>query len=261
MIFELSMKPPLWKHAQVSVRGAAHLRNDLPCQDSNGFLEVPGALVCALADGAGSASHADIGSELAVDAALDYFLRLFLRVGVSGAAARLDARCGLEMLAAVQQRMGREASGQSTSISDYASTLLVAVITAQRVILYQVGDGLWCVCRNGILAAMTWPTGGEHASETTFVTCQTACQVLQCEILEGGFDALFGMTDGVERLALNMSGRVPHPGFFEPLARQLHKTVVPIFSNQLTQLLASEAVCRRTDDDKTLAIILHEPDL
>ena len=111
------------------------------------------------------------------------------------------------------------------------------------------------------MAAMTWPTGGEHASETTFVTCESASMVLQFETLEGGFDALFGMTDGVERLDLNVCVRVPHPGFFAPLARELQKTGASIFSNQLAQLLASEAVCRRTDDDKTLAIILHEPNL
>ncbi|MFZ4596687.1 MAG: protein phosphatase 2C domain-containing protein, partial [Verrucomicrobiaceae bacterium] len=155
----------------------------------------------------------------------------------------------------------RVAHDQANCLSDYASTLLVAVITAQRVAFYQVGDGLWCVCKNGILAAMTWPTGGEHASETTFVTCESASQVLQFEMLEGGFDSIFGMTDGVERLAINLSGRVPHSGFLAPLARELRKTLVPIFSTQLTQLLESDQVCQRTDDDKTLAIILHEPDL
>jgi hypothetical protein len=255
------MEPTVWKHAQVSVRGAAHLSNKLPCQDANGFLEVPGALVCALADGAGSASHADLGSELAVDAALDYFLSQFLRVGASGVESLLNTRCGMEMLEYVRQRIARVAHDQANCLSDYASTLLVAVITAQRVAFYQVGDGLWCVCKNGILAAMTWPTGGEHASETTFVTCESASQVLQFEMLEGGFDSIFGMTDGVERLAINLSGRVPHSGFLAPLARELRKTLVPIFSTQLTQLLESDQVCQRTDDDKTLAIILHEPDL
>jgi hypothetical protein len=255
------MNPIIWKHAQVSVRGASHLRNDLPCQDANGFLEVSGALVCALADGAGSACRADLGSKLAVDAALDYFLGFFLRSGASGADARLDSRCGMEMLEYVRRRIAIEAYEQAASFTDYASTLLVAVVTPQRVALYQVGDGLWCVSRNGVMAAMTWPTGGEHASETTFVTCESASKVLQFETLEGEFDALFGMTDGVERLALNVCGRVPHPGFFAPLARELQKTGASIFSNQLAQLLASEAVCRRTDDDKTLAIILHEPNL
>lgn len=255
------MKPTVWKHAQVSVRGAAHLSNQLPCQDANGFLEVPGALVCALADGAGSASHADLGSELAVDAALDYFLSQFLRVGASGVESMLHARCGLEMLEYVRQRIAREAHDKAVNIADFASTLLVAVITPRRVAFYQVGDGLWCVCRNGILAAMTWPTGGEHAGDTTFVTCEAAKRVLQFEMLEGGFDSIFGMTDGVERLAINLSGRVPHRGFLAPLARELRKTIVPIFSIQLTQLLESDLVCQRTDDDKTLAIILHEPNL
>lgn len=253
------MKNPLWKHVQVSVCGAAHLRNGLPCQDANGFLEVPGALVCALSDGAGSARRAERGSELAVEAALDHFLQLFLRQGVSRTIERLQIESGLEMLASVRQRIDLEALAESAGASDYAATLLVAVISPSRAVFYQVGDGVWFVSKNGILGAVTWPTSGEHVSETHFVTCDSASRVLQCEALEGKVETVVGMTDGLERLALDLSGRVPHPGFLLPLARELRRADVPGFTTQLRQFLASDVICQRTDDDKTLAILLHEP--
>jgi hypothetical protein len=252
------MERPMWKHAQVSVRGAAHLRNNLPCQDANGFLEIPGVLVCALADGAGSAARADRGSELAVEAALDHFLNLFLRATEDKAMAGLNADTGKAMLALVRERIATEASLEAADSSDYAATLLVAVITSGRSVFYQVGDGLWCVCRNAVLGAVTWPTGGEHVSETTFVTCDSAERLLQYASLPGGFDYLIGMTDGIERLALNLSGRVPHAGFFGPVADRLKQADALTFADQLTQFLASPPVCQRTDDDKTLAVILHE---
>jgi hypothetical protein len=222
-------------------------------------LEVPGALVYALADGAGSASRADRGSELAVEAALDYFLQLFLRQGVSRTVERLQVESGLEMLVSVRERIDVEALAESSFASDYASTLLVAVISQSRSVFYQVGDGLWFVSKNGILGAVTWPTSGEHVSETHFVTCDSASQVLQCEVLEGRVETVVGMTDGLERLALDMSGKVPHPGFLVPLVRELRRADVPGFSTQLRQFLASDMICQRTDDDKTLAILLHEP--
>lgn len=253
------MKKPLWKHVQVSVCGAAHLRNGLPCQDANGFLEVPGALVCALSDGAGSARRADRGSELAVEAAMDHFLQLFLRQGVSQTIDSLQVESGLAMLASVRQRMDAEALTESSCTRDYAATLLVAVISPSRAVFYQVGDGVWVVSKNGIFGAVTWPTSGEHVSETHFVTCDSASQVLQCEVVAGAVEAVVGMTDGLERLALNLRGRVPHPGFLVPLARELRRADVPGFTTQLSQFLASDVICQRTDDDKTLAILLHEP--
>lgn len=253
------MKKPLWKHVQVSVCGAAHLRNGLPCQDANGFLEVPGALICALSDGAGSARRAERGSELVVEAALDHFLQMFLRQGVSRTIDSLQLGSGLEMLASVRQRIDLEALAESSAATDYAATLLVAVIGPSRAVFYQVGDGVWFVSKNGILGAVTWPTSGEHVSETHFVTCDSASQVLQCELVKGEVEAVVGMTDGLERLALDLSRRVPHPGFIIPLARELRRTDVHGFATKLSQFLASDVICQRTDDDKTLAILLHEP--
>jgi hypothetical protein len=56
-----------WKVVGVSTAGTTHTRLDLPCQDSNLFEISPsGALVAVVADGAGSAVHAELGSQLAV---------------------------------------------------------------------------------------------------------------------------------------------------------------------------------------------------
>jgi serine/threonine protein phosphatase PrpC len=60
-----SSKP--WRVVGASVAGTSHTRLGIPCQDSNLSEILPsGFLVAVVADGAGSAAHADVGSQLAV---------------------------------------------------------------------------------------------------------------------------------------------------------------------------------------------------
>ena len=62
----------LWRMAAASVRGVGHVRNGQDCQDAHHWVETPsGILVAAVADGAGSAAVAEVGSALASRAAVD----------------------------------------------------------------------------------------------------------------------------------------------------------------------------------------------
>ena len=52
-----------WHVAGVSVRGVSHIKRGQPCQDSHVWRELPGgAVVMAVADGAGSAILSQLGS-------------------------------------------------------------------------------------------------------------------------------------------------------------------------------------------------------
>jgi hypothetical protein len=53
-----------WKNAQAYVIGKYHIANNLPCQDRTYYYEEHGVKVMALADGAGSQPHSEIGAEL-----------------------------------------------------------------------------------------------------------------------------------------------------------------------------------------------------
>lgn len=66
----------MWRYAAARLTGTAHVAANLSCQDRYGCMALPsGALVVALADGAGSAAKADQGAEIAVDTVMAFLKR------------------------------------------------------------------------------------------------------------------------------------------------------------------------------------------
>jgi hypothetical protein len=72
--------------------------------------------------------------------------------------------------------------------------------------------------------------------------------------------ALAMISDGLIRLAMNLPENVPHSPFFQPLLAFAAAAKNEVEAQeQLAAFLASERVCARTDDDKTLVLaILRE---
>src|SRR5262245_7772654 len=68
-----------WRVVGASVPGVSHVRAGKPCEDAHVWAETGGALVAAVADGAGSAAVAEVGAAIAA------------RAAVEGAVARLQA--------------------------------------------------------------------------------------------------------------------------------------------------------------------------
>ena len=111
--------------------GASHLRCGLPCQDAHAWkLEAGGALIAAVADGAGSAPCAEDGARAAVQAAVEQAAAIW-RIsrpherddwGQLIQAAFTVARLAVQSAA---RNLGRP-------IHDLATTLLLAVATPSR---------------------------------------------------------------------------------------------------------------------------------
>lgn len=63
------MNEPCWRVAAASVCGSSHEKTGQPCQDALYWEVLPdGTLLAAVADGAGSAAHSDIGAAVATQA-------------------------------------------------------------------------------------------------------------------------------------------------------------------------------------------------
>ncbi len=250
----------MWKYTVQSIRGSAHYINGMPCQDASDTVQVAGFLVCALSDGAGSAKFSDFGSRIIVDKSLQFFKDYFDKTEAPQIAMRdLGVQQGEWLIEEVRDEISRVASEKNEPEQEFAGTLLVAVIGEAKSVFYQVGDGVWYICKSGILGAVTWPEQGEFAGQTMFVTSSSATKSLQCHAVENGLDYIVGMTDGLERLSLDMQARVPHRGFCEPLITALrHADCLNDYKGKLEVFLTSERVCERTDDDKSLALIVHE---
>ena len=146
------------------------------------------------------------------------------------------------------------------SLRDFATTLLAAVVTECWLACIQIGDGVIVVRRDGALEALTHPAKGEYANQTDFVTADVYTETTQSRILRNhGVDAIALMSDGLERLAIELATNTPHAAFFRNLfafagSRELGHDERHA---ALSQELRSEKVNRLTDDDKTLLVAVR----
>jgi hypothetical protein len=251
---------PVWLPFCTSLTGTAHQSRGIPCQDASAMRRVgpSGEIVLlALSDGAGSASHADLGAQTVVSHWMDAFTALFHHCAEPSVALDECVASTLPvMLAGIRRAVERDALAFEVSPSDFSATLLGAVLTPSGGLVAQVGDGCWVGLVNGVLGCLTWPTGGEFAGQTVFATSEAAPRALQVVRLSAAPSGLVGFTDGLERLLLDLRTQTPAAGFFRPVLQAL-KDCPQTFGAHLEEYLESAAVCERTDDDKSIGLVLN----
>lgn len=253
----------MWNYLADSVTGSSHAKTDTPCQDfhrvTNYSVGESGYLVIACSDGAGSASHAEVGSKAACDAAVEQVC-----AHLSGAAslAGVDRGVATDWVSRIRGRLAAAAGEHSVELRQVACTLLLAVIGDEESVFVQIGDG-------AIVGALTtpadakpepifWPQNGEYANTTYFLTDPRVEELMLFDRRDTAFGAVSAFTDGLQALALNLAGRCAHEPFFAPMFKLLTDAVEPSDLNvPFRQFLNSKAVNDRTDDDKTLVIAVR----
>ena len=256
-----------WHVMAASVAGTSHLRAGQMCQDVHrwGFLPaldsagtLEQTLICAVADGAGSASFGTFGAVMAAERSTGFLHTLLWEGGKPG-----DDAGWVELLREALVRTRRAliagADKRGVTTADLASTLILAVATDDIVAAAQVGDGA-IICREsgGALTALTTPYHGEHVNETLFLSADGALDAAQWVVRHGDTDGVAIISDGLERLALAMPGAVPHSPFFEPLFRFAAESRTRVTAQeQLAAFLGGPRVAARTDDDVTLLLAVR----
>ena len=250
-----------WRVVGAAAPGTSHTRVGLPCQDALVYQAGENSLLVALSDGAGTAERSQSGAQAAVQAAL-----ASLTISLDGSlpvdqaawqealcAAFVDARSALQSLAEFEQQPLRA----------YAATLILAIATADRLAVAQLGDGAVVAGESpDQLFLVNRPQRGEYANETYFLTQEDALEHVQVSVNERAVNSLAVMSDGLTRLALRLPAQVPYLPFFQPLfAFATHAEEEQIAAGHLLEFLNSERVCDRTDDDKSLVLAVRLPDL
>jgi hypothetical protein len=244
--------PTRWKGLGTSVTGTSHLKSNLPCQDALQWRITPGnILLVAVADGAGSAKYADVGSALAAKTAIEALTKKFL----NGANFRENATNDLkEIVQSARARLITESVQRETPVRDFATTLLIAVIGMDWIAAAQIGDG--AVLGGDApesLRAITRPVVSEYLNETQFLTSETAITDAQFVFEKNAIRHMAVFSDGLQMLCLKMTDSSPHPAFFKPLFHFLSAaTNSEIAQKQLNSFLESPRIKDRTDDDLTL---------
>lgn len=243
-----------WNVIAASVAGTSHGRSGVPCQDAHFYIQQDNLLIAAVADGAGSASSAEIGSSVAARTSVEKIADL-----ISATPKFSDDIIGAiiqEGLIAARASLEREAQERSIALRDLATTLIVLVASEESVVAAQVGDGAIVVLSAaGELICVTVPPRGEYINETTFLVSDNWSSSVQCSTFRHRVKEIAAFSDGLQRLALKLPEAIAFEQFFRPLFGFVLESQDGVAANvQLETFLNSPRVNERTDDDKTLLL-------
>ena len=243
-----------WQTLGVSVIGSSHIKTDKPCQDSHAFRPLSeDVLLIAVADGLGSADLSQVGSRLAVDAALD-------ALEAAGPGADDSPEGWVELLAqafaTARRTLEERAAGANVDLRDLGTTLICVVLAPEWAACGQVGDGAVVArTQDGALALLSAPQRGEYANETVPLTTRNALELVRYSTHTLPMDALAVISDGLQNLSLLSTDYTPFDKFFNPFFDMTARTVdLEHTRAHIEEFFGSERVCARTDDDKTLVV-------
>jgi hypothetical protein len=250
----MSSHSPSWNIVGSSVLGSTHARMGLPCQDAYATSILPdGTLLLVVADGAGSANRSEEGSRIAVSNSLHFLeWNLSQHVPESPEAWQLLLRDTLR-----DSRLALEEIVGDGDLYDLATTLLVVIVTQETLAAVQIGDGA-IVCRDssGPLRVLTPLTQSEYINTTCFLTGTAFEEDALFTVLPAGeIDAIAAFTDGVQYVAIGYPMNAAHPPFFNPLFAFV--ALEDSDSSELDAFLSSAQINERTDDDKTLVLVVR----
>lgn len=261
-----------WKAIAESAKGTSHNKSGLPCQDCGSFRFVgDNILIGAVADGAGSAKHSDVGSKLAVEITLQHLEHIMLRN--QKAKTNLSKSPSLKwvndqfqqtlenVLTSFKQKFQEN---YEYSLRDLSCTLLAFIATPDWMAAMQIGDG-FIVMRsqkpNSNYQLLFPPAKGEYANQTTFVTSASALSELQVRVISVAPKFIFAATDGLERMAIDFAKQQAYQGFFPPFENGFQKSIkenrIEEEEQDVFDWLNSEQVNSKTDDDKTILLGIY----
>jgi len=257
----------MWRTVCQSAIGSFHVETGLPCQDDGAYQTLgKDILIGAVADGAGSAKHSDLGAKIAVETAIAFLADLIdipddedKQWAENMSQSELDAifkPLFPKLLTHIQTQFQQEAHEKQLKIQDLATTLLVFLATSKWLAAMQIGDGFILIKSVGEAYQLLFqPDKGEYINETTFVTSANALAEMQIRVLAKPTEFICAATDGVEKVAINYANWQPFPPFFQPLEQYLQSTEQPL-EEDLKDFLDREDLNARTTDDKTLLLAL-----
>jgi len=251
----------MWRLVCASAQGTSHAKSGVPCQDYvlarsvQPYQET--VLVACCADGAGSASHAEVGSALACSACCEIVINRFEN-GLAMDA--IDRELALEWCQQIRKELESAAARLDVQVRQLACTFLLAIIGESAGVFVQIGDGAIVVGAEDCFQAIFWPHSGEYLNTTNFLTDHQFETHLLFDRQVHRIDEVGLMTDGLQMLALCLAKHEVHSPFFRPMFRVLRDSPNPEeLVHPLREFLNSPPVNERTDDDKTLLLASRRP--
>ena len=205
------MSTPVWSVIGNSVTGTSHQLRGRGCEDSFGWHLGPDLVAMAVADGAGSRPHAELGSRMAVSTILDW---------IRDAASTPDGTDLAAGFGHVRTALADAAAGVPCDPDDLATTLGVVVVGPDLVEVAQVGDTIIVVRRaDGSLVIPSPPETFEYVNETVFVTADSALTHLRVDRYPTGTVTGAALsTDGLRfKILGDLATYQPYAPFFDDI--------------------------------------------
>jgi hypothetical protein len=250
-----------WTTAAASVAGTSHERKHTPCEDAH-IIEIiepnneSPIFLTVVSDGAGSANKGGLGATVATQTSIDFWQARFEKDRSCPTPADMG-----HSLIKVRERLQLEADQEACSIRDYACTYLCLIVGESWSVAFQIGDGAILLGEENQLENPITPQKCEYANETYFVTDEESELVGEAVWIDQAPDTLAVLTDGLQWLALGQKMETANSTFFNNRFRVLRDNPDATksgFKLALEKFLRSEAICRHTDDDKTLVIAVRK---
>lgn len=292
---ELSMKNLItsdqWLVLAASVIGKAHVKMNLPCQDSHYKLPLENnwgiAVVC---DGAGSAKNSQIGSVfIAKEAAPRYFKALverekWIEKKILPSSDKWDELARVELINCYGA-LKIFAEHRELDFSSLACTIIAVVYSPLGLLVTHIGDGRAGFKDKKWFPAMI-PHKGEEANQTIFLTSKgwvnnpdlklSGVSVPESRVITKPVEAFVLMSDGCENHSFKCSDfdevnqiwtdpNIPSDTFFNPLIEQmpdLEKEVGQKINEKWEKFLENGLESLENEpDDKTMILGLKHGNL
>jgi hypothetical protein len=234
------------------VVGRSHIATSTPCQDYVAARNSRGVGCVALADGAGSRAHSELGAQEAVKATLRILSRDFDELYTLASSDNFSVAS--RVIAACHRALKKKAQTLSVDIGTLACTLMFAAHKNGRYLAGHLGDGIIAMETSpGVVEVLSRPDNGEFANTTVFVTELDAASRFRIYAGAHSASAFAVMSDGTaESLYMRSSGQ-PAQALQKLLQwnRELSKTKMQnILGANLEQVFA-----KKTTDDCSIGLL------
>lgn len=241
-----------WTWACANEIGSGHVKRQQRCQDAYFCFSNGNIFIAAVADGAGSAAHGGHGAWLCCRE---------LKKQAGKYVAKNNRLPTKYIFATWLSQIIDHTTVISASLDktprDFASTLIFLASNGKETFVAQIGDScaVFKEQDTDIWICPVWPTKGQYASTTCFVTDR----VVQLYFAEhkNNISRVALFSDGLEKLILDQRNRIASPGFLDPITNPLSNNLEGLnrkLSEEVKFFLGSERVLERTDDDKTIIL-------
>ena len=244
-----------WRWHIASIAGTTHEAAGTESNDAVAGKVIGDAVFLAVADGAGSARRATAGATTAVNAAVS-------ALAASGVERRKSDDAIVECLAAAMDAailaIDDAARRAEAPADEFATTLLLCVLTPRALYAAQIGDGAIVAVVDREYQVLCAAPRSEFLNETTFVTSRNARDTMATRIVRArrrdDLKHVAVLTDGLQSIALNLRDDSAHAPFFSPLFAWAQTNTAS--SEGLEEFLRSPRVRAASGDDLTLTLVV-----